>query len=289
VRVAFILNPAAGQAKPGLQEQLRAAALAAGLSGPIVRTEAPGHATQLARELASRGVAVVVAVGGDGTAGEAAAGLLGSGAALAVLPTGSGNDFAREIGLPRSWRPALAVLAQARRRRIDVGRVNGTPFLQSAGAGLDGHVARIQAHGRRLPGPLAHATRAIQGLLTYAPQEVSFELDGRRWRQRVLAVTVANGAMYGGGMRIAPGARLDDGVLDVAVIGDLGKLDALRMFPTVYWGGHVRHPKFRLLRGRSLRLDSAVPLPVQVDGNARGETPAEFSVEPAALEVLSLR
>jgi YegS/Rv2252/BmrU family lipid kinase len=288
VRIVYILNPAAGRAATAPPEALGAVAAASGLAGGIVRTERPGHAGDLARRAAAGGAELVVAVGGDGTAAEVAAGLLGTGAALAVLPAGTGNDLARQLGLPPDWRRALAALRQARRRPIDVGRANGHPFLQSAGAGLDARVAGLRLTERRLSGRAAYAKCAIQGLLTSGAEDVTLNLDGRRWSQRVLNVTVANGQTFGGGLRIAPGARNEDGLFDVALFGDLSRLDALRTFPTIYRGAHVRHPKFRLVRGRHLIVTATRPLPVHADGNLVGPTPVEFTLEALALDVLCL-
>ena len=289
MRVVYILNPAAGGAGPDLLAEVAAAASDAGLEGPVRLTAAPGHATTLAREAAAEGATVVVAVGGDGTANEVAAGLVGTPAAFAVLPAGTGDDLARELGMPAGWRRGLAALPRAEKRRIDVCFANKQPFFQVAGAGLDGYVNQLRLRERWLSGPLAYTKCAIQGLLSYEPVACRLVLDGEAWSQRALAVTIANGHTYGGGMRIAPGARNDDGAFDVAIIGDLGKLDALRMFPTVYWGGHVRHPKFTLRRGTHLLVESERPVPIHVDGTLAGMTPLECSIQPGALEVLSLR
>jgi YegS/Rv2252/BmrU family lipid kinase len=286
--IVFILNPVAGRIRASTRAVIEQSLRAVYAAAQLLLTEAPGHATVLARQAAADGADVVVAVGGDGTASEVAAGLLRSGATLAVVPAGNGNDLARSLGMPANWRGALAALRLARPAMIDVGHMQGRVFLQSAGVGIDAYVGLLRQRERRLSGALAYAKCAVEGLLTYPPREMTLELDGHRWRQRALAVTVANGETYGGGMRIAPGAAWDDGLLDVCLIGDLGRLDALRMFPTVYWGGHVGHPRFRLIRGRRLSVAADDPLPVHADGDAAGVTPVEFSVEPAALQVLRL-
>jgi YegS/Rv2252/BmrU family lipid kinase len=275
-----------------MADEIRHFAARVGLGGDVVTTAAAGHATEIAREAAASGQDLVVAVGGDGTANEVATGLIGTDTALAVLPAGAGNDLAGELGLPRSWRSALAALTRATRRRIDVGRANDRPFLQSAGAGADAFIAGLRQRERHFSGPALYAKCAVQGLLAFPPAEVTLDLDGRRWTQRALAVTVANGERYGGGLRIAPGARHDDGLLDVAVIGDMAKLEALRVFPTVYFGRHLGHPKFRLERGTCLLVDVAQdgqPLPFHVDGTPQGTIPVRFTVQPRALSVLSLR
>jgi YegS/Rv2252/BmrU family lipid kinase len=291
VRLFYIVNPAARGGRAPAAAAVGAAARAAGLGGEVVTTAAPDDATRLAAAAAAAGAEVVVAVGGDGTAAEVAAGLLHTAAALAVLPAGSGNDLARQLGLPGDWRRALAALPRTRRRRIDTGRANGRLFLQSAGAGLDARVAALQARARRVPGRLAYAASAVRGLLTAAPRAVTLDLDGLTWSQAALSVTVANGETYGGGLRIAPGARNDDGQLEVAVFGDLGRLDALRTFPTVYRGAHLTHPRFRLLRGRRLTVTVTAlgdaPLPVHADGDPAGLTPAAFTLHPRSLDVLA--
>ena len=272
-----------------MMAQLAEAIANAGLNGPVRITERPHHATQLARQAALEGAELVVAVGGDGTANEVAAGLIDTPAALAVVPAGTGNDLARELGMPRGWRRAVAALSAARRRRIDVCYANGRPFVQVAGAGLDGYVNALRRRERFFRGALAYTKCAVQGLLTYRAARMTFDLDGKRWEQPALSVTVANGHAYGGGIQIAPGARLDDGAFDVAVVGDLGKLDALRMFPLVYLGRHTHHPQFSLRRGTRLTVDADRPLPVHVDGTLHGTTPVEFTIRAAALEVLALR
>jgi diacylglycerol kinase (ATP) len=288
VRVAYVLNPAAGGAARAGPAALRAAATANGLAGDILCTVGPGHASTLARQAAAGGAAVVVAVGGDGTAAEVAAGLLGTGAALAVLPTGTGNDLARQLGLPPTWRRALAALPAARRRPMDIGRANGQLFLQSAGVGLDAHVAALRSRERRFSGRAAYVKCAIQGLLTKGAEEVTLELDGRRWSQRALNVTVANGETYGGGLRIAPGASHQDGVFDVAIFGNLGRLNALCAFAALYRGVHVRFPWFRRLRGQHLTVTARRPLPIHADGNLVGVSPAVFTLEALALDVMSI-
>ena len=293
MKILFILNPAAGGAgAPDFREQLARQASRIGLHGDLVTTAAPGHATEIARDAARAGYDVIAAVGGDGTARETAAGLLGTTAALAVLPAGSGNDLARELGLPAHWHAALAALPRATRQLIDVGRANGQPFLQSAGVGADAYIAQLRQRERLFSGALTYAKCAVQGLLQFRPEDVSIEIDGRTVLQRVLAVTVANGERYGGGLKIAPGARSDDGVLDIAVVGNMGRWEALRVFPTVYFGLHTRHHKFRLDRGSRIRVDAVAvgkTLPLHVDGTPHGGTPVEFTVEPRSLAVLALR
>jgi diacylglycerol kinase (ATP) len=293
MKILYVVNPAAGRARaPGMTAEVRDLARLAGFGGEVVCTEGPGHATEIARLAAASSHDVVVSVGGDGTANEVAGGLLGTGTALAVVPAGSGNDLAAELGLPRRWRRAIAALPHARRRRIDVGWANGRPFLQSAGVGADAYIAQLRNRERLFFGSAAYAKCAIQGLLTAHPTTIAIELNGRRWTQRALAVTVANGERYGGGLRIAPGARFDDGLLDVVVLGDMGVLEALRVFPTVYFGRHLTHPKIRLERADRLSIstvDGTRPLPVHTDGTTHGVTPVQFTVEHAALDVFSLR
>jgi YegS/Rv2252/BmrU family lipid kinase len=292
VKILYVLNPAAGGGRTaGLDREIPLVARRIGLPGDVAVTAARDHATEIARDAARRGYDLVVSIGGDGTAGETAAGLLGTGTTLAVLPAGTGNDLAGELRLPRRWRSALAALPHATRRWMDVGRANGRPFLQSAGVGADAFIAQLRQRERVFSGPLAYAKCAVQGLLQCRPAAVAIDVDGQEIQLRALAVTLANGARYGGGLRIAPGARTADGLLDVAVVGDMSRREALGVFPTVYFGRHVGHPKFRLQQGRRITVTAADPgqsLPLHVDGTPHGGTPVQFSIEPRCLAVLSL-
>jgi len=224
-RALAIVNPVAGNgAGERIASSIAAEFRSQGMRVDVVRTPAPDEAARLAREGAADGYRVIIAAGGDGTANEIANGIAGSGAALALYPIGSGNDFARALGYPRRRRDVPRFLRDARRRLIDVGEVNGRLFVNSAGVGIDGHVAqRIAATSRVAGKTLGYFAGSLVGIVTYRPQPMRVLVDGELHSGRFLTVVAANGTHFGSGMHVAPEASLDDGQLDVLLAGDLSR------------------------------------------------------------------
>ena len=289
--MGIVLNPTAGGGRaakllPTVVSTLRR------LERPrhLHDTTAPAEATIVARQFVADGVSLVVAVGGDGTVNEVANGLLAaaSGAALGVLPAGRGVDFARSVGTPRNADAALERIVRATPRPIDVGRAtfgdgSSRAFVNVAGLGFDAVVAERVARSR-LPGSTVPYVSGLLGaLIRYRNLDVAIEVDGERIDGRALAVVVANGRYFGGGMKIVPEADLADGLIDLAILGDLSKSDLLRNVPRVYRGTHVSHPKFRHRTAHEVRVTTAEPAPVQLDGEVVGAAPVTFTVEPGAL------
>lgn len=269
MKVRAILNPRAG-----LAAQRALGAFEAGTPEwgriPVDATQAPGHARELARRAVAQGVELLLAAGGDGTMNEVADGLLGSQTALGVVPVGSGNGLARTLGIPLEPRAALAALAHGVTRRMDVGLVNGRPFLNVAGAGFDAHVgAAFHKHARRggRRGILSYVRLSLQAVLRYEPAAFELEVDGAPgFSGRALVVAFANGRQYGAGAVLAPRARLDDGRLDVVVFQATSVARVLRQIPRLFQGTLAHSRAFRgftLSRG-SLR--SAQPYPFHRDG-----------------------
>ena len=299
-RVGAVLNPVAGGGRAlRLLPRVGEALAAAGWGYHLHVTVAPGDATAVARRFAEAGMALVLSVGGDGTLNEVANGLLDAGGEtrLAIVPAGRGSDFARTAG---AW--AIADLPARLRsfdpddpdavRRIDVGRVRfdggrSRAFVNVAGVGFDAAVSARAARSH-LPGATAPYLSGLLGALArYRNGEVTIEADGVATRQRALAVVLANGQYFGGGMRIAPDAALDNGTLDLAVLGDLGKADLLRNVARVYRGTHGTHPKFSCRPVRQARVVADPSLLVELDGEVVGSAPATFTVEPGALRVVA--
>ncbi|HLV81020.1 MAG TPA: diacylglycerol kinase family protein, partial [Chthonomonadaceae bacterium] len=219
---------------------------------------------------------------------DVAAGLAGTPALLGVLPLGTGNDLARALGLYGSLERAVETLFTGRPRRLDLGCALGRPFLVAAGCGFDAVVAaRVNRGGPLLRGTAAYIAAVLECLQTFRPAALRLTLDGQPLEARAMLCTVANAPTYGGGMRIAPDARLDDGWLDVCLVGDVGRVEFLRAFPRVFRGTHVTHPKVTMLRARHICVESDPPLPVNVDGDVLGATPATFTLAPHAISVLA--
>jgi YegS/Rv2252/BmrU family lipid kinase len=255
-----------------------------------VLSEFPGHLAQAAGE-ASAG-ALLVIVGGDGTVNEVVNAVAGTDAELAVLPSGTGQDLARSQGIPSDLDEAVRVALEGETRTIDVGRVelaDGTSryFANVGSAGMSGAVARrANAMSKRLGGKATFFYALTREFLAWQNTRVTVELDGGVRRGGAMHdVIVANGRWHGGGMMLAPEARQDDGQFDVVTIGDVSKLDFVTTAPKLYSGKYLSHPKVELLRSSTVGIDAAQPLPLEVDGEPIGTTPARFEVVPAALRL----
>jgi diacylglycerol kinase (ATP) len=297
----LIVNPAAGAGKTGRNwPRILDLVRATGMKFEHAVTEAPGHAVELAKFAVHRGYRRVISVGGDGTVNEIVNGLHQSGGlrdtALGIISTGTGSDYVRTLGLPRRYPDSICRLGEATTRTVDVGVVSWGEgaearerlFANFAGMGFDAEIVRRTTqqfkHFGALPGYLAGL---FATLVTYKNKHIGLRLDGEETERRVCTVIMNNGRYGGGGMKTAPGAEIDDGLLDVLVVGDLAKLDLLRSLPMIYKGTHLNHKKVMLYRAREIgirSLDGTVPL--QADGELLGTSPARFTVLSGALKVL---
>lgn len=236
-----------------------------------------------------------MAVGGDGTVHEVVNGLLrtrGSQPTFAVIPIGTGNDFARSVGIPRAPEAAIEVALRgegAPARTIDAARCGERWFIGVAGAGFDATVAQAasNAPGWLRFGTLPFVWYTLREIAGNRNAELTVTLDGATpIRQRSLLVVVANTRFSGGGMQLAPTAEPDDGLLDICLVADATRAEVVRLLPTVYSGGHVRHPKVSLHRASTVRIDGPPEVRAQADGEAIGGLPLQISVVPRALRVL---
>jgi YegS/Rv2252/BmrU family lipid kinase len=285
----FLVNPASGNGATGKRwPDLRRRAAELGLSGDEVLSEYPGHLAEAARDAGDR---LLVVVGGDGTMNEVVNGAVGTGAEVAVLPNGTGQDFGRTHAIPAGFDEAVRVALDGEARTIDLGRVeleDSTRYFANVGsAGMSGAVAhRANAMSKRLGGKATFFYALTREFLAWQNTEVTVRLDGGDERRGAMHdVIVANGRWHGGGMKLAPEASHDDGLFDVIFIGDVNKLDFLTTAPRLYSGKYLSHPKVDHVRSASVTIDAAEPLPVEVDGEPIGTTPARFEVVPAALRV----
>ncbi|MBM3469762.1 MAG: diacylglycerol kinase family lipid kinase [Armatimonadetes bacterium] len=287
MRAHAIVNPVAGRNR-GAQAWARAKPVLESAGWEVTESFSlrQGYAVELA---ATSDAEVILAVGGDGTAHEVANGLLRRSRrpVMGVLPVGTGNDFARALGLPRDPAAAAGMLLTARPKLIDVGVVNDRCFLTVAGAGFDGEVAgQVNAWPKVLGGTAMYVLGILKMLVTYRPVEVGIVIDGVADRERLFLIAVGNTAWNAGGMWMVPPARPDDGILHVVIAGPLSRIETLGVLPRVYSGRHLLHPKIRQAQGREIIVTSSTPLRVQADGETIGTLPATFRVHPGALEVL---
>ena len=293
-RIVIVLNPAGGHGRAGRRrpelEHLLAEASAKQSGGDrlewrIEETTAPGSTSAIAARCAADGADIVAAAGGDGTLSEVLNGLMGTNATLALLPFGTGNDFSRTVGLYGSLPRAVDTLFTGTPRRIDVGQLADRYFLNVAGCGFDAVVAESANHGpRQLTGTAAYLWAVIRTLARFRAADFRVTVDSVPHILRAMMCSVANAQTYGGGMRIAPTASLDDGLFDLCLLKEAGTFEFIRAFPSVFKGTHTIHPKITMLQGRHIRIESTPPLPILIDGEVIGTTPAEFTLLPAAIE-----
>jgi diacylglycerol kinase (ATP) len=238
-----------------------------------------------------------VVVGGDGSVNEVANGIWDQPdpPELAVIPRGTGWDFVRTFGIPRRIEGAAAVALNGAVRTLDVGKVSyrrwdgsdgSAVFANVASAGMSGAIAQRANETTKALGGKASYLMALLAVFTrWSAVGVSISVDGESREGRMFDVVVANGKFFGGGMKICPDAEPDDGLLDVLTIGDVTKRDLIQTMPKIYRGTHLPHPKAELLRGRVVAVDAETAVPVELDGEQPGTTPARFEALPGRLRL----
>jgi len=290
VKVRAILNPRAGVRTRRTREAVERGR-PSWADYAVYLTREAGHATQLACEAVAAGADLVLAVGGDGTVNEVARGLLGSPAALGIVPVGSGNGLARALRIPLRPEAALAALEGGARRRMDVGFLNGRPFLNVAGVGFDAAVGHsFHEAGRRggRRGLLGYVRLSIAELRSFRPPRLAIEVAPERLDLSVFVVTFANGPQYGAGALINPGAKLDDGRLEVVVFENGPWWRTLLAAPRLFLGGLERSPSYRRLAGSSATVTAGAPVAVHCDGDPAGLAErVEVTLQRRALEIVA--
>ena len=301
-RAIVLANGAAGRGH-NQRRMTRVERVCAELGVEVVRTGSAEETRQQARRAAEQGYTRVIAAGGDGTVHWVLNGLAGTGAALGIIPLGSGNDMAVNLGIPLDVEAATRVAVGGTVRRADLGllkvqgprsKVQGQepgaskPTLDQffgciASFGLDSHANRIANRHQRLHGTLIYIYALLRSLVEYRVPQVTIRGDIGEFSGAMMLVAAANAPSYGGGMRLAPRAEMADGMLDLCVVSNMSRLKLLRCFPEVYFGTHLRHREITCLRTARFRLEADRPLEVFADGEYLGLTPAEVEVLPGAL------
>ena len=250
----------------------------------------------MAADAVRAGATRLVVVGGDGSVNEVVNGVVGeAGVELAVIPRGTGWDFVRTFGIPRDLDGALDVALEGAVREIDVGVVSYRAwaggearayFANVGSAGISGAIAqRANESSKALGGKVSYYWATLAVFLGWQTGEMTVTVDDERRSARMIDAMVCNGKFLGGGMMMCPDAEPDDGLFDVMLIGDVTKRDLAFVLPKTYKGRHLPHPRLELLRGRTVTVDAAEPLPIELDGEQPGTTPARFEVVPRALRL----
>lgn len=291
MQATLIRNPIAGHRADvtGLSAAQDYLAAREGWDLRVEETDAVGAATRIAAEAVSRGDDMVIVAGGDGTINEAVQALAGSTTALGVLPMGTVNVWAREIGLPSQPLAAAQALVEGDLRRVDLGLAGDRYFLLMAGAGFDGAVTGlVEPRLKRAMGRWAYVIQAMRLGLRYGGVEAALEMDHDTVRCRLLLAVVGNTRLYGGRFVVTASAVADDGLLDVVIFAGRRLWGALPHFASVLVRRHPTQSGALYYRTRRLRITTNAPLPVQADGDyIAATTPLDFSIAPMALRVVA--
>ena len=290
-RVVVVANPTAGRGKAGkLIGKVDASLDALRVEHEIRVTGSAADMEDTARRVAQEGADIVAVLGGDGTVSCAANGLIGSRTALAVLPAGTGDDFATAMGVGK-LDVGIRILAAPTVRPIDVVKVTAgvtlRHFVNVAGAGFDSEVNETaNAMTLRLGGTGTYVAAVVKTLSRFVPAHYEISVDDEAFSVDAMLAVVGNGMSYGGGMKVLPSARVNDGLLDVCIVEELSKPAFLRAFPRVFTGSHTGHPKVRMLRGTRVSMEANRKIQLYADGERVGPLPAVFELLPGALNVV---
>ena len=292
ISAVVVINPLSGRGRYDDQVEADAAiarsVLAAhGIAATVHPTTASGDAHRFAREAIARSIDLVIAWGGDGTINEVASALMHTEAVLAIVPAGSGNGLAGDLGIPFDARAALTIAATGRTVTIDAGRLDDVPFFNIAGIGIDAVIAnRFAERGLRRRGPLGYLSLSLSELLRYRAKTYRLTLDGDVFDRPVMLLALANGRQYGNRVLIAPGARLDDGLLEVVVVEPMSLPVIASKLPSLFRGTLCESPGITMRAAREIHVEAAGEIPFHVDGEPRlGKDRVTVRAIPGALRV----
>ncbi|MCW5936280.1 MAG: diacylglycerol kinase family lipid kinase [Fimbriimonadaceae bacterium] len=289
-RACLIVNPFGGSGRTArVFEGFRAAGALEGIE--VCTTERPGHATVIARRATQEGAKRVIAMGGDGTLNEVVNGLLGSEAVLGIVQVGTGNDYAKTLGIPTDPKEALRLALEGKGRAVDVGIVNDElAFVNVAGVGFDAEVTKTfnskNAAWRRLPPRVRYYLAIASTFAKFKGVQSKLVIDGESFAvDQLFLLAVGHARFYGAGMMILPDADPFDGLFDTVWASDLRLAELVGLLKKIDGGGHIGHPKVAHRRARRVSLATNPDAPFHLEGDIQGETPADFTVRPSALLV----
>lgn len=282
----MICNPSAGGGR-GLKRLPRVVAELDRIRAEyrVVRTTSIEHAREEAAG-AGRTGETVIAIGGDGLLRPIAAELRRTRSALAIVPGGRGNDLARVLGIPSDPTAATRIAVEGAEREIDMATVDGEPYLGIASFGFDSDANRIANEARLVRGNLVYLYAALRAMAAWRPARFTVTVDGERHEASGYSVAVANSKAFGGGMFVAPQAELDDGQVDVVIVGDVPKRTYVSNLPRVFKGTHLSSEGIQTFRGRTIELASDREFEIYADGDPIGRVPATVEVDARCLRVM---
>ncbi|QZY55074.1 diacylglycerol/lipid kinase family protein [Crassaminicella profunda] len=287
--ILFIVNPVAGKGNCDfvigkIKEQMDFFHI----PYKIKLTTRKNEAEEIAKDAVIKGYEKIVAVGGDGTIYEVVNGMIGSSASLGVIPSGTGNDFVRTVGIPNDLEKALNVIAYGKKVQIDCGKVNDRYFVNVASIGLDAEIVKETENIKKyLSGSWAYMGGLLKTLFSYKHKRVNMNIDGSKKNKNITLVAVANGKYYGGGMKIAPMADIKDGDFQVCIVDKISKFKLMRVFPKIFSGEHVHYDEVDMHKGKQVKIKSDEHLSINLDGDIIGKSfNVYFQMVPEGLKVL---
>jgi len=285
VRIKVIFNPHAGRGKAvKLKPEILAGLAESNYHWEETRRH--GHAVEIAQKAVADRFDLIIAAGGDGTINQVVNGMVGSGIPLGVLGCGTGNDFASMLGMPKEPGRAVRRIIAGETRRVDLCRINNRYFISSVGIGFDGEVAYNVNRGIRFAGGMAaYLLGVFKTFFSFKLRRIKLVIDGKTREFNALMLAVTNSRSYGGGIKITPEARIDDGLFDICVVKDLPPVKILYCLPMAVKGIHHRLRNVEMFRGREVYLESSSPVFYHMDGEVFKDTVFHFSLLPGSFPV----
>lgn len=286
----FIINPVAGKGKTmNLIPEIKKLAGAAGLDYEIEVTKCPGHATELAAKYAAQAICRIYSVGGDGTLNEVLNGMAGSDSVLAMIPSGSGNDFIKSISNKKDYDNIIKETIDGAEREIDLARVNGRYFLNISSLGFDAYVVYNTLKFKKLPfvtGSLAYVLGIFFSIIGRTSSDLKISIDDTTLKMEAMLAAVANGKYYGGGMLASPDAIIDDGLFDICLIEKKRRLAIMTLFPKFMKGQHGKIKGVSFKRGKKVTIESTRPVILNIDGEVSVISRADFEIIPKGIKIV---
>ncbi len=289
MRILVIVNPAAGGGKTlRLLPRIKCWLSESPHEFLFVIPKSPEEMRQEILNAPAGGMEAILLLGGDGTVHDALPAIAKTDLSLGFLPCGRGNDFARNTGLPMDLKESCSLPSSLSIYQSDLPTINGEPFIGIAYVGFDAEVNGLVNEGKGFfNGTLGYTVCVLRALKNFRPFEIEMTIDDHYLRERVMMVTVANGPYYGGGMKIAPMAMMNDGHLDICVVKEISKWELLRQFPKVFNGTHISHPKIIMKSGRRIKIVSDESREIFADGEYVGSLPAECMIGSQTIRILT--
>lgn len=287
-QLGIIINPAAGRGKGAAALERLLPEIHSAWDGEVrlYKTTGPGDGTVQAEKAIAEGAVILASAGGDGTLCEVIQATATKQIPVLCLPNGTGNDLVRTLGIS-SLEHAASLLQIGKVSNIDAGLLEGKRFVNILSCGFDAEVGdKINKRYRHLKGTAAYLAGVISTLVSYKALPLTLEIDGTRVERKVMLCAVANAQTYGGGMKVSPHSVVDDGLLEVILVGEVSRFEFLKTFPKVFSGSHLSHPAISTYQGRRIKISSEKELAVGLDGDVIHRSEIEIIIDPLSVPVI---